>query len=54
MAFCVENSSFGRPWMFHVLILTGLPRTLVREKLSLQGIFSSLHFSTQFFMALSR
>ena len=42
-----ENESTGRPAMFHARILTGLPRVEFRENDSEQGIFFTLHCSTQ-------
>ena len=42
-----ENESTGRPAMFHARILTGLPRVAFRENDSEQGIFLTLHCSTQ-------
>ena len=45
--FCTENSSVGRPAMFHVRICTASPRVLIREKVSVQGIPSFFTSSNQ-------
>lgn len=47
MAFSDENSSLGRPQMFHCLILTASPRAADRLNLGLQGTPAAPQAATQ-------
>ena len=47
IAFSIENSSEGRPYIFQSLILTASPRVLGNENDPEFGIFFSWHFYTQ-------